>query len=230
VRVEAARTLAGIGSAAGAATGALVAACGDPAIDVRLWSLFALGELKVKNDAVLATLREAARSSDARLLAEANKALEKLGETHDRAAIAAAPVAPPILELVSSFLDYRRLALVFSDARGAGIIDLLDESGGVEGKTERRGLSYRWRYLAKDQAEATEGEGEVHSVSHMLSPGFSQYDIEASMTTIRAGPLCVDWSYGAPGMGFIYWKPEVLRVEPVIQESFETLDLRRFIR
>jgi len=231
MRTEAARTLAAIGPAAGSAAPALVAACKDPDLDVRLWSIFALGEIAVKSDATLHALAEAAAATDARVLAEANKALAKLGEQHDAAAIANAPgAASAPLEQVTSPIAYDGFALLLSDASGAAIIRFLDEFGGVEGKRETRGVRYRFRYLAKGQAEATIGEDEVREVADELRPGFGVQDAAASRSGLAAGPLRVDWSYRNAGSGFIYWRPESLRVELGNSLDFDTLDLNRFIR
>ena len=230
MRVEAARALAAFGPLAGAAADALAAACRDPDADVRLWSLFALGESKVKSDAVVAALKSAAASNDERVVAEANKSLEKLGEEHDAKAIANAPGAPPDLPVLSAPITYAGFALVLVDGSGAAAVTFLDESHESSATGGRDGVKYRYRYLAKGQTEPTTGEGEAFSIMRRSDSAFGVEDVAASHTYVDAGPLRVGWSYRGRGSAFVYWKPEALTVTIASAIDFETLDLRRFRR
>jgi len=220
MRVEAARTLAAIGPLAGVAADALIAAMRDPEADVRLCSLFALGEIGVKGDAVLATLREATKSTDGRVLAEANKALAKLGAEHDESAIKNAPVPAPRQEIVpiSTPLSYDDVVLVLSDSTGAAVFHFLDDFVVVEDGVERRGVHFEFRYLAHQQDEATNGTGEVVDLR------------KVRRTEIHASPLNVDWSDRGKRSGWIYWQPEQVHVETVGALDYESLDLKRFVR
>jgi HEAT repeat protein len=230
MRVEAARALAAFGPLAGAAVDALVAACRDPDVDVRLWSLFALGELKVKSDAVVAALKQAATSSDERVLAEANKALEKLGEEHDAKAVANAPGAPADLPALMAPITYQGFALVLVDGGGAAVVTFFDETHESSKSGGRDGVKYRYRYLAKGQAEPTTGEGESFSILRNTDSALRVEDYAASHSYIDAGPLRVGWSHRGSGSAFVYWKPEALTVTIASAIDFETLDLRRFLR
>lgn len=231
MRVEAARALAAFGPLAGAAADALVAACKDPDVDVRLWSLFALGELQVRSDAAIATLKEAAASNDERVVAEANKALEKLGEAHDAKAVENAPGAPPDLPALSAPIHYEGFALVLVDASAAAVVAFFDESHEASRSGGRDGVKYRYRYLAKGQTEATAGEGEACSIMiRNTDSAFGVEDVAASHSYVDAGPLRVGWSHRSRGSAFVYWKPEKLTVTLASALEFETLDLHRFLR
>jgi len=229
-RVEAARALAAFGALAGAAADALVAACADPDVDVRLWSLFALGETKVKSDATLAVLNAAAKSDDPRVDVEANKALASLGETHDEKAVANAAEtrAPP--EPLSAPIVYDGLALVLVDTNGVAIVAFDGETREATSNSERRGVKYRYRYLAKGQERTTDGAGEAFAVSHASGAGSFYEDVAASHSFIDAGPLRVAWSQRGSGSGFVYWRPEATIVTLGPAHAFETIDLRRFMR
>jgi HEAT repeat protein len=229
MRVEAARTIAAIGPLAGGAADALVVACRDPQNDVRLWSLFALGEVNVKSEAVLATLKQYAAASDAGVAAEANKALAKLGEAHDEAAIANAPAAAPVLTPITAPIVYDGLALVLVDAHGAAVVAFGDESHEATNESMCDGVKYSFRYLAKGQSDATGGVGEAFSIQHVTN-GFWVEDTSASHSSIDPGPMRVAWSQRGKGSAYVYWRPEELTVTFASALEFETLDLRRFLR
>lgn len=230
MRVEAARALAAFGPLAGAAGDALVAACRDPDDEVRLWSLFAIGEVKLKSDAAVATLKQAAKSNDEKIVAEANKALEKLGEEHDAKAVANAPGAPPDLPALVAPIAYDGFGLVLVDGSGVAIVTFHDESHETSKTGGRDSVKYRYRYLAKGQAEPTAGEGEAFSILRNTDTALRVEDYAASHSYVDAGPLRVGWSYRSRGTAFVYWKPEALTVTLASAIDFETLDLRRFVR
>jgi HEAT repeat protein len=235
VRVEAARAIAGLGPLAGTAAPALCAAARDPDSDVRVWSLFALGETKVRSDAVLATLRAAAKSDDSATLAEANKALEKLGETFDAAAIAAAPVrTEPPPPLITRFA-YESSAFVLSTADAAAVVEITDSRRTRAGDVERFVAKYRFRFVATGQREATTGDGELRFAFHLAEPpddpaSRAQGDREPNLFEIRAGSFVLQWSPSTAEACEFLWRPEELRFESVRADLFEDVDLARFIR
>jgi HEAT repeat protein len=228
-RVEAARALAAYGALSGAAADALVAACADPDVDVRLWSLFALGETKVTSDAARAALDAAAKSNDPRVVVEANKALASLGAAHDEKVVANAAETPAPSEPLSAPIAYDGLALVLVDAKGVAIVVFDGETLETTAGAERRGVKYRYRYFAKGQERATDGAGEAFALRRSSSSG-SFEDVAASHSAIDAGPLRVAWSQRGTGSGYVYWRPESMTVTLAPAYAFETIDLRRFMR
>jgi HEAT repeat protein len=229
-RVEAARALAAFGALAGAAADALVAACADPDVDVRLWSLFALGETKVTSDATRAALDAAAKSDDPRVVVEANKALASLGAAHDEKAIASAAETPASSEPLSAPIAYDGLALVLVDTQGVAIVGFDGETRETTPGFERHGVKYRFRYLAKGQERTTDGAGEAFAVSRASGAGSFYENVAASHSFIDAGPLRVAWSQRGVGSGYVYWRPEstILTLAPAY--AFDTIDLQRFMR
>jgi len=235
VRVEAARAIAGLGPLAGTAAAALCASARDPDSDVRAWSLFALGETKVHSDAVLATLRAAAKSGDEVTLAEANKALEKLGETFDAAAIAAAPVRiEPPPPLITRF-TYESSAFVLSTADAAAVVEITDSRRMRAGEVERFVAKYRFRFMATGQREATTGDGELSFAFHLAElpddpAARAQSGHEPNLFEIRAGSFVLRWLPSTAEACEFQWRPEELRFESVRADLFEDVDLARFIR
>jgi hypothetical protein len=235
VRVEAARAIAVFGPLAGSAVEALLRTSTDPDDDVRLWSLFALGEVKVKSDAVLAALRDAAKSGDPRFAAEGNKALQKLGESFDAAAIAAEPIPRPKPPPVVSRFVYDQSAFVVSDASRAAIVEIVDVRKSRKGDLERHQGRYRFRFLAKGQAEATSGQGDLRMAYDYTPPAerAAESDLkprEPNQTQIRAGSFLLDWSASDAKACELLWTPESMHFEIVRSDQFEDLDLARFIR
>jgi HEAT repeat protein len=229
-RVEAARALAAFGALAGAAADALVVACADPDVDVRLWSLFALGETKVASDATRAALDAAAKSDDPRVVVEANKALASLGAAHDEKAIASGADAPAPSEPLSAPIVYDGLALVLVDTQGVAIVVFDGETRETTPGFERHGVKYRFRYLAKGQERTTDGAGEAFAVSRASGAGSFYEDVAASHSFIDAGPLRVAWSQRGVGSGYVYWRPESTIVTLAPAYAFDTIDLQRFMR
>lgn len=235
VRVEAARAIAAFGPLAGTAADAVRTACGDPDADVRAWSLFALGELKVGSDAVLTTLRDAARESDATIVAEANKSLQKLGVSFDAAAIAAAPptkvVGPPV---ITRFV-YEQSAFVLGSPTAAAIVELFDERHSRKLDVERSEIRYRYRFLAKGQAETVAGEAALHVRTDYARPGSdataaAREPVEKNVVEIRAGTFSLLWMPSLPGVAEFLFTPEQMTFQSVRADQFEELDLTRFIR
>jgi HEAT repeat protein len=235
VRVEAARAIAAFGPFAGSAVDALLHATADASDDVRLWSLFALGEVKVKSDTVVAALRDAAKSGDPRFAAEGNKALQKLGESFDAAAIAAEPIPRPKPPPVISRFVYDQSAFVVSDASRAAIVEILDVRVSRKGDVQRDEGRYRFRFLAKGQAEATSGDGELRMVWNYAPPAADATapdttPREPNLTKIRAGSFLLDWGSSNAKACELLWTPEEMHFEIVRSDQFEDLDLARFIR
>jgi HEAT repeat protein len=232
MRVESARGIAAFGPLAGRCADLLVAAATkDPDGEVRLWSLFAIGELGVKSETTLAALRDAAKSSDDAVLAEANKALAKLGEEHDAAAIAKEPPPKRELEPIVTRVVYAETAMIVSDANGAAVVDFLDEDETPrEGELERHSVKYRFRYLARGQSDATSGTGEVHEAWPRSNGVVATAADPLLQRELRAGPLSVQWSASSKGSGLVHWLPEQMRVEFVHENFYDTLELQRFMR
>ena len=235
VRVEAARAIAAFGPLAGTAADAVRAACADPDADVRAWSLFALGELKVGSDDILATLREASKESDATIAAEANKSLQKLGASFDAAAISAAPqpkiVGPPV---ITRFV-YEQSAFVLGSPSAAAIVELFDERRSRKLDVERTEIRYRFRFLAKGQAEPATGEGALHVKTDYTPPSSdataaTREPEEKNVLEIRAGTFSLQWFPSAAGVAEFLFTPEQMTFVSVRADQFEDLDLMRFIR
>ncbi len=245
-RLEAVRAIAALGSLAGGVAEPVAAACRDPDRDVQLWSLFALGELGVVSEATRAALQAALASGDDALAEEAAKAAAKLGlgeeaggAAEDAAETAAAARAAGTPQTRSAPLSapvvYDELALVLVDARGAAIVDFDAPYTTVDDGMERCGVRVRWRYLARGQSKATEGSddaferrwvsGNSINTKSDLAPG----QVDSSAAWLDAGPLRLQWSNRGNGSGWIYWRPEELRVELANEGDFETLDLARFL-
>ena len=201
VRLEAVRLFAALGSAAAGAADALVAALKDRSRDVRLWSVWALGEIGVRSDAVVDVLGVATTNPDVDVSTEAVKALHKLGLADQVHA------APPIPLHVT--VPYQNLAVLVSGTEGVAVIafDRIDDGRGSCSGT------FHYRYLDPKTGEVTE--------SDQSFPGES--------STIGEGPLRFDWRFTA-SHGVASWHPEHLHLGVVDRDTFAAIDLRRFLR
>jgi hypothetical protein len=131
---------------------------------------------------------------------------------------------PPSVDGVSAPIAYEGLMLVLTHEKGVAAI--------VFGAEIKDGVKYRYRYLPTDHKEKS-GTGEVFEKYKRL-PGNKSNETEVvddgSQLYFKAGPAIVEWSYVAKGKGFIYYRPEFVRVQIASARDFNKLDLRRFTK
>ncbi len=128
----------------------------------------------------------------------------------------------PVLVAISAPIVYDGLMLVLSDEDGVAAIIFPTE---IE-----RGVKYKYRYLPIHGKEER-GEGEVFEKYRNLpgsKPGETQVVNDGGKLSIKAGALKVVWSAAQAGRGYIYYHPELIRVQIANASDFEKLDLGRF--
>jgi hypothetical protein len=130
-------------------------------------------------------------------------------------------------EKISAPVVYKNLMLILTTNDGVAAIAF--------GKEIDEGVTYRYRFLPKNGEKETSGEGKVFEkyrrVPTKAGPhGQVVTGLEdlGSELVIAAGPVRLEWSYSAPGRGWVYYQPEQIRVQIANAKEFEKSDLKRF--
>jgi hypothetical protein len=106
---------------------------------------------------------------------------------------------------------YSSNVLVFSSDAAVAVVDLSQSDG--------FNVSYRYRLLDCSTGVISSGKGSLFD--RPKSPDQSQ-------PWISAGPFRLQWSYNKPDKGWIYYRPEAVRVQLAKKERFDGLVLLRF--
>src|SRR5207245_1080120 len=84
--------------------------------------------------------------------------------------------------------------------------------------------SYRWRYRAAKSQPISSGKGQLReSYDHSPRPD-GGYDVAAKAdhdTTVRAGDLRMEWSYGSTTNGWLYYHPSRATVQKLNSSAFD---------
>ena len=134
------------------------------------------------------------------------------------------PGLPRIVAAISAPIVYKELMLIVDNEDGIAAI--------VFPKEVKYGVKYRYRYLTKHGKEES-GEGEVSEKHKRLSsetPGEAAIASDQGKLSLNAGPLHLIWSFAEAGRGYVYYHPELVRVQIANAADFETIDLNRFRR
>jgi hypothetical protein len=129
----------------------------------------------------------------------------------------------PGLERHSAPIVYDQLMLVVSDPRGVAAFIFSEEMD--------RGVRYHYRYRSRDGGKEHKGSDFVCEKYRRIPTAdpkrFERRD-EGSRLWLKAGPLDLEWSYRMPGMGWVYYSPELVRVQIAHAKDFPTVALKRF--
>ena len=106
---------------------------------------------------------------------------------------------------------YDSNVLVISSDAAVAVINLLQGDG--------HNVSYLYRMLDCSTGAISSGKGVLFD--HPKSP-------EQSNPWISVGPFRIQWSYNVAGKGWIYYSPEIVRVQLANKKHFDGLVLRRF--
>lgn len=140
--------------------------------------------------------------------------------------------AQELLEQVSAPVIYEDLMLIISDADGVAAVVFTDRFD----ENLKAGVNFRYRYESNDGETKLEGMDTVYETRNE-NGGYT-----GGKLFITAGPIKFEWSYGGKDRGWVYYKPEVLRVHMANSQNFEEsthphgpdsfvhpkLDLKRF--
>jgi hypothetical protein len=83
--------------------------------------------------------------------------------------------------------------------------------------------SYRWRYRAAKQQSTVSGNGSVRESYNRKLNAHGAYDVTPTLehdTTVRAGELSIEWSYGSEKNGWLYYYPSRATIELTGADSF----------
>jgi hypothetical protein len=138
------------------------------------------------------------------------------------------PPASAPAEKLSAPVVYADVLLILSSEDGVAAV-LFD-------KDLEQGVSYRYRFLPKGTDPEQTGDGKVfEKVERVPTKGPHGQVVtgvvdKGSQLFIAAGPMKLQWSFAAKGKGWVYYRPEEVRVQIANAKDFEKLDLRRFAR
>ena len=130
-------------------------------------------------------------------------------------------------EKISAPVVYQNLMLILTTNDGVAAVAF--------GKEIDEGVTYRYRFLPKGAEKEESGEGKVFEKYRRVPTkdgpqGQVVTGLEdlGSKLVLAAGPIKLEWSYSAPGRGWIYYQPEQIRVQIANAKEFDKADLKRF--
>jgi hypothetical protein len=138
---------------------------------------------------------------------------------------APAPAAPA---KVSAPVVYEDLMLIVAAKEGVAAVVFV--------KDLPNGAAYRYRFLPKDGGKEQTGEGKVLEKYERVPTKGPQGRVvtgavdKGSRLVIEAGLIKLEWSYSAKGRGWVYYRPEEVRVQIGNARDLATCDLRRFAK
>ena len=133
--------------------------------------------------------------------------------------------APGAKGTISAPVAYEDLMLVLSTKDGIAAVAF--------GKEVEKGVTYRYRFVPQGKEKEESGEGKVFEKYKLVptkDPDKMEVVDEGSQLFLKAGPIKVEWSYSMAGRGWIYYTPEVVRVQIANAKEFEKVDLKRFMK
>jgi hypothetical protein len=136
--------------------------------------------------------------------------------------------ASALPEKLSAPVVYEDLMLILSTRDGVAAVVFVEDI--VEG------VAYRYRFLAKGTEKEQTGEGKVFE-KYERAPTRGPHGRvvtgaldKGSQLFITAGPTKLEWSYSSKGRGWVYFRPEEIRVQIANAKQFATCDLKRFAK
>jgi hypothetical protein len=132
-------------------------------------------------------------------------------------------VTPPDRISAPVFYDGQMLVLTTDDGVAAVAF----------GKEIDQGVRYRFRYLPANGGKEESGKDKVFEKYKRVpgkKPGEMGVVDVGSRLMIQPGPIRVEWSMHGKGTGWIYYRPEDLRVQIANARDFEKIDLQRFAK
>lgn len=126
--------------------------------------------------------------------------------------------------LVSAPVAYEDVMLILTDRSGVAAV--------VFKKEIKNGVHFEYRYVSKNLKIAKRGTGlliEKFVFKPTDDPKVKRMIDVGSQLFIKIESLSLQWSFSGKGRGWIYYLPELLRVQIGTTEDFETIDLRRFM-
>ena len=138
---------------------------------------------------------------------------------------------------ISAPVVYKDLLLVVTSEHGVAAIEFTELIDIQNEEEVLQGIGYRFRFLHKDHAKELSGVGRVYE---FRDPDTGDYQEEKSEQYIEDGANRLKWSIGGDKRGWIYYKPEEIRVQIAHADRFQArvdavggrrpkLDLSRFL-
>ncbi len=129
---------------------------------------------------------------------------------------------------VAAPLHYSDTLALLTDDKGIALVAFeCPAKNKPDVSTTSECVSYRFRYLPKDGKEVS-GDGILYE--RYLHEADNSVTNDHGKLRLIAGHFDLEWSQGDTQMGWLYYKPEEVRVEIVNAREFETLALDRFRR
>ena len=139
---------------------------------------------------------------------------------------------------ISAPVYYEDMMLVVVTETGVAAIKFTDRVEFQNEKGNCDGIKYRYRFLLKERPKELTGTGEVYEVRDAKTGEYIEHE---SKLFIEAGGVRMQWSIGGLEKGWIYYKPEQMKVHLANSDRFENraptnfrreeqaLDLSRFL-
>ena len=126
---------------------------------------------------------------------------------------------------VTAPVVYEDLVLVLASDEGVAAIVFTDKL--------KEGRAYKFRYESKDGKTKKAGTGKVFEKYNRIltkTPNeLGVVDVGGELY-LQAGPLKLEWSYADDERGWVYCKPEKVRVQIANADEFDKLALKRFAK
>ncbi|MFT3785210.1 MAG: hypothetical protein QM770_03470 [Tepidisphaeraceae bacterium] len=134
-----------------------------------------------------------------------------------------APTSQPV-QPISVPVHYKDQSVVIVSEAGVAAFGFTDLA--LEGE------KYTWRFRPADGSAEQRGDGEVYeNYEQMKQPDGTVKVIDhGSKLTLEAGPMSLPWSQGDEQRGWLYFRPEQVRVYLIDSAKFDQLDLVRFAK
>jgi hypothetical protein len=84
--------------------------------------------------------------------------------------------------------------------------------------------SYRWRYRSAKAQATTTGRGQTRESYNHKPKADGGYDVTPKAdhdTTVRAGDLSLEWSYGSTTNGWLYYHPSRATIQVLNTDAFD---------
>ena len=125
-------------------------------------------------------------------------------------------------ERVAAPVVYHDLVLIVSTKAGVAAIDF--------DKAIENGITYRYRFCPTDTVEEQNGTGKVFEIYRRFQNmiGATRLVDDGSQLWIEADEIRLEWSFGGPDRGWVYYSPENTRVQIANSKKFAELQLSQF--
>jgi hypothetical protein len=131
------------------------------------------------------------------------------------------PIAAPI--------HYETTAVILADKDGVACVTFrCPADHKINASATSDLVHYQYRYQAKDGAE-TSGCGQLYENRITVVDGEQSGTVDVGgHLKLSAGHFQLEWSQGDASQGWLYYKPESLRLQFAPANQFDKLPLRRF--